>query len=390
MSTRTAPTILVHDFPREPDERTALLVTETVARTFAVVEQSLDGRRLTVTFAEDVDEQAFARLMARLTFVAAKTDARVLYEHRPDRPAPADPFPALVARDDVMPVGPGLFVFQGEFLRLMNHFDARWRDLALGMGAVEQDNPGVWPADLYRRINYLAEFPQQAILAAGVAPNHADREAVATAYGADQAYDTVAMDRHMAPAAFGLQSAVCDCCYYAVRGRGDYGPTLLTTRNKVYRNECSASGSLDRLTAFTVRDIMFLGDRDFVLARRDRMLDLARDFLAELELDAALASANDPFFGGDALTKAVFQNAAELKYELLVRLPFAGTDLAIGSVNLHQDFFGRSLDITGPDGAPVWSGCLGIGFERLVYALYAQFGLDTTRWPAALRAALED
>ena len=126
------------------------------------------------------------------------------------------------------------------------------------------------------------------------------------------------------------------------------------------------------------------------MAERNRMLDLARDFLAELDLDSVLVSANDPFFAGDALVKAVFQNAAELKYELLAKLPFSGREMAIGSVNLHQDFFGRAFGITRPEGEPVWSGCLGIGFERLVYAVYAQFGTDTKTWPAHLRAIVED
>lgn len=379
-----------HTFAREPGERFATLVAEAIERTYAVAGLTWNGPELQVEFAEEVGEQAFAQLMTRLAFVGAKLTEKVLYENRPGRPAPPDPFDALVARHDVQPVGPGLFVLQGEFLRLFNHFDNHWRRLALDLGAVEQDNPGVWPVDLYRKINYLAEFPQQAILAAGVSPAHADLKAVAERYHQSRDYDSVDLGHHMAPASFGLQSAVCDCCYYALQGRSDHRDTLYTTRNKVFRNECSPTGSLDRLTSFTVRDIMCVGSRDFVMAERDRMIGLARDFLARLDLDSALASANDPFFAGEALIKAVFQNAAELKYELLARLPFNGRDLAIGSVNLHQDYFGRAFGITLPDGTPVWSGCLGIGFERLVYAVYAQFGLDTRNWPASLSAVLED
>lgn len=387
---KTGTTAHRHTFAQEPGERFATLVAEAIERTYAVAGMTWNGPELQVEFAEEVSEQAFGQLMTRLAFVGAKLTEKVLYENRPDRPTRPDPFPELVARDDVHPVGPGLFVLQGQFLRLFNHFDNHWRRLALDLGAVEQDNPGVWPVDLYHKINYLAEFPQQAILAAGVSPANADLKAVAEQYHQNRDYETVDMARHMAPATFGLQSAVCDCCYYALRGRTDYRDTLYTTRNKVFRNECSPTGSLDRLTSFTVRDIMCVGSRDFVMAERERMIGLARDFLAQLDLDSALASANDPFFAGEALIKAVFQNAAELKYELLARLPFSGRDLAIGSVNLHQDYFGRAFGITRPDGQPVWSGCLGIGFERLVYAVYAQFGTDTQQWPASLRAVLED
>jgi hypothetical protein len=379
-----------HTFATTPDERAAALVTDAIARTYAVTAQRWCGAELQVEFAEDVTPAAFRELMMRLSFVASKTTGKTLYENRPDRPAPPDPFDALVAREDVLRVGPGLFVLQGEFLRLLRHFDAHWLGIARDLDAVEQDNPGVWPVDLYRRIDYLAEFPQQSILATTVAPNHADLEAVATRYARDRAYETVDVAQHLAPATFGLQSAVCDCCYYALRGRRDHRDTLYTTCNKVFRNERSESGSLDRLTSFTVRDIMCVGSQEYVMAQRERLLELAIAFLAELDLDGALTVANDPFFAGDALIKAVFQNAAELKYELLVRLPFSGRELAIGSVNLHQDFFGRAFGITQPDGAPVWSGCLGIGFERLVYAIYAQYGLDTAAWPARLRRVVGD
>jgi hypothetical protein len=120
------------------------------------------------------------------------------------------------------------------------------------------------------------------------------------------------------------------------------------------------------------------------------MIELAIEFLAWLDLDCSIGVANDPFFTDESMIKAVYQNASELKYELLVKLPFSGKELAIGSINLHQDFFGRAFDITLPDGGFVWSGCIGIGFERLVYALYAQYGTESDSWPAHLCHIVEN
>ncbi len=355
-------------------------ITAALRRTYAVEALAIHGNALAATFAEAVDADAFAALMRRLEFVTSKMTDRTLYENRPSRPAPPDPFAALVARRDVQPVGPGMFVLQGEFLRLQRHFDEHWRAVALELGAVEQDNPAVWPVDLYRKIDYFADFPHQVILAAAVKPHHADRAAVARDYARREDYAAVQTDR-LAPSTFGLQSAVCDTCYFALQGTRDHADTLYTTRNKVFRNECSETNSLDRLTSFTVRDIMFVGSERYVMAQREIMLERAVAFLDALDLDAAIAAANDPFFTSDAMIKTVYQNAADLKQELLATLPFNGRDMAIGSLNLHQDFFGRCFDIAQPDGQPVWSGCLGIGFERLVYALYAQYGLDTTHGP---------
>lgn len=379
---------LDHRFGRELSPAAAEFVVAALRRTYAVEALELRGRELCATFGEPVEVGAFTALMRRLEFVTGKMTDRTFYENRPGRAAPPDPFAALVARRDVQPLGPGMFVLQGEFLKLQRHFDEHWRAVALALGAVEQDNPAVWPLELYRKIDYFADFPHQVILAASVKPDHADRAAVAAAYARREDFAAVATD-HLAPSTFGLQSAVCDACYFALQGARDHRDTLYTTRNKVFRNECSETNSLDRLTSFTVRDIMFVGSEGYVQAQRQAMLELAVAFLDRLDLDATIAAANDPFFTGDAMIKTVYQNAADLKQELLVTLPFAGREMAIGSLNLHQDFFGRCFDIALPDGRPVWSGCLGIGFERLVYAIYAQYGVDTAVWPGHLREIVE-
>ena len=84
----------------------------------------------------------------------------------------------------------------------------------------------------------------------------------------------------------------------------------------------------------------------------------------------------------------MFQSAAELKYELLASINHSGAWMAVGSVNFHLDFFGQAFDIRGADGAPVYSGCWGVGFERLTYALYCQHGTDVAAWPADVRSFL--
>jgi seryl-tRNA synthetase len=42
------------------------------------------------------------------------------------------------------------------------------------------------------------------------------------------------------------------------------------------------------------------------------------------------------------------------------------------------------FDIASEDGSPLWSGCCGIGLNRVVVALLYQHGFDQNRWPATL------
>lgn len=380
-----------HIFPQSLTPGAINFISDSIGRSYDVSDLRIEDRTLEVSFREEVDGDDFVALAQRLAFICRSIDRKVLFENHPELgSAPTeDPLGVLLERGEVQKIDSGMFLLEGHFLKLRRHFDEEWRQRALRIGACEQEYPVLWPARLYRKINYLAEFPHQVILAAPVRPNHEDLTAISKKYAREMEYEAIEMKKHMDVSRYGLQCAVCDICYYALEGARDYRDTLYTTCNKVFRNESSATGSLDRLTNFTVRDIMFVGSRDFVLEWRQQMIEMACDFLRELDLDARIATANDPFFTNDALVKSVFQNASELKHEMLARLPFNGQDLAIGSINLHQDFFGRAFDIRLSDGEYAWSGCLGIGFERLVYTLYCQYGTDPSVWPGYLRSVLE-
>jgi seryl-tRNA synthetase len=109
----------------------------------------------------------------------------------------------------------------------------------------------------------------------------------------------------------------------------------------------------------------------------------------EIGLAYRVESANDPFFIGEFRKQAAFQSAFQLKFEIRARLPFKESELAVGSYNYHQDFFGRHLNITLPDGSPAHTGCIAFGLERMAYAFLAQYGLDPDKWPVVVREYMQ-
>ena len=72
--------------------------------------------------------------------------------------------------------------------------------------------------------------------------------------------------------------------------------TILTTYNKVFRDENSSKDNLDRITCFSVRDIMFLGSEKFVLNTRKKLINSLIVFLKKTNLNCSIEVANDPFF----------------------------------------------------------------------------------------------
>lgn len=352
-----------------------------LTRSYALESLEFGDQFLAIELAEPVVTADLTAQVSRLVTLAMTLTPDVRFEQSGTATYTEDPTPALKERGDVADVAPGMVALAGPFLDLTRAIDLAWRDRALALGAREEEYPVLWPVDLYRRIDYFHEFPQQVVMAAPVRENFAARQSFAERYRRRDEFATIDSSEHLAPSRCGLQSAVCDCCYYLRRDTADQADQWFTVAGRVFRNEVSDTGGLDRLLSFRVRDIMAVGSQRFVHAAQQQMIDDAAAFLGQIGLTCRIETAGDPFFANDSVLKNLFQGTAQLKYELKVPLPHSGRELAIGSVNLHQDFFGRSLDIQLPDGSPAWSACVGIGFERAAYAICCQHGPDPANWP---------
>jgi len=145
---------------------------------------------------------------------------------------------------------------------------------------------------------------------------------------------------------------------------------------------------LERLWDFTIREIVFLGTREFVLESRQTFMQASFALMEEMGLRGFCEVANDPFFvTQDTAGKIFNQRMMELKYELRLHVDNERT-IAAGSFNFHEQFFGETFKINHPDQTPILTGCVGFGLERLVYAFLCQYGLDETKWPQTLRRDL--
>lgn len=356
-------------------------VEQSLRTSFAIGAVRREAGELVIEHGEGESADALRSMTKRFFFVAKNINKDLVFSNHIAPRYGADPQPELERRREVIATDPGFYSFQGDFLRVFQALNAKVLGFAKAMGAIEQEHPVVWPMRLFKMIDYFHEFPQQMILCAPVKDDFASRSAFSKRYGRGEGFDAVEMDDLIADGRYGLQPAVCDCCYYVLEGATDHRDTCYTTYNKVFRNERSATRQLDRLTNFSVRDIMFVGREAFVLEAREKLIEMLAGFLVGLQLQAKIETANDPFFANESAMKSVFQNAHKLKYELLARIPHLNRDIAVGSINLHTDFFGKAFNIKLRDGGVAHSGCIGVGMERMAYALHCQHGPALAEWP---------
>ncbi len=386
----------------EGDARVPDYLTGELQSRLAYVDERLEGAhvapegdRVALAFRRLPDPAGLREVEAKVLRVieamvrgAVRPREKVL-EDRLDRPVPGtvDPLPALAERGEVFPETTGVAVLGPLLARLMDFFERAFLDLAQGFGAAPYRFPTLISAALLDRVEYFRSFPHSITFAAHLRPDLDVIEGFSAAARIEQ--DAL----HVDPASFSrptavLSPAVCFHYYGALSGTRLRGGVCATAVGSCFRYESSNLVSLERLWNFTMREIIFVGAKDFVLESREEARKRVAPLLEAWGFAYRVERASDPFFVGEFKRQTAFQSAFQLKYEIRARVPHRQGTLAVGSYNFHQDFFGRHLDIRLEDGSPANTGCVAFGLERLAYAFLAQYGLDPARWPEAVRLGL--
>lgn len=387
------PIVPIPDFLIKEIQSKLAYVDETVSA--AAISSNGDSITLTLRHAIDANtQQAITDKVQRVVEAMAKNTRRLrtqILEDYLDRPVAyhADPMQALLERGEVFQEDTGLFTLGPILTNLINYFEGIFLDLAAKFDAKPYRFPTLIPARFLDRVNYFRAFPHSLSFATHLREDLDVIEDFAEHTHCDCEGALTTPTSSFAPIQTLLSPAVCYHLYFSLADRPLPGGSLAATAvGSCFRYESSNLVSLERLWNFTMREVIFMGPQPYVLEQREAARQYMQTRLAETGLAYRVESANDPFFIGEFRQQAIFQSAFQLKYEIRARLPFRDSTLAVGSYNYHQDFFGRNLNITLPDGSPVHTGCVAFGLERIALAFLAQFGLDADQWPKAVREAI--
>jgi seryl-tRNA synthetase len=320
---------------------------------------------------------------------AFKPKVQVLENHL-DRPVPnqTDPMPELLDRGEVSQEANGIYSLGPLLTRLIDFFESQFIDLADSFEAPPYRFPTLIPASYLERVNYFRAFPHSLTFVTHLredldAIDHFAQHAVCDKHGLNTPPESFARFQTL------LSPAVCYHLYFALADKAlPNGQLAATAVGNCFRYEAINLNSLERLWNFTMREVIFVGSKDYVLQNREIARQRMQTAFEKIGLAYRVESANDPFFIGEFRKQAAFQSAFQLKFEIRASLPFKRSTLAVGSYNYHQDFFGRNLNISLPDGSPAHTGCVAFGLERIAFAFLAQYGLEPSLWPPSVREAV--
>ncbi len=294
----------------------------------------------------------------------------------------ADPHPQLERDGDLIHFGRGRYGFGTKLVGLMDFFEKRAKQMASSVQASPRNFPSLIGGDVLDRCRYVQNFPSSLNMVSHLREDLGVIQEFARS--ARWKGGELTCDKHALSGVECLLSpSVCFHWYMWLRKSRLANPIAVTAVGKCFRYESTNLSGLERLWDFTMREIIFVGPPDYVLESKQKQVDLSVAFLDELGLAYEISSATDPFFADSYAVQAAYQQGFELKFELLAPLPYSGKKLAVGSMNYHQDFFGRSFEIETASG-PAHTGCIGFGWERLALAFLAQHGVDPVNWPKAV------
>jgi len=272
---------------------------------------------------------------------------------------------------------------------LFRYFDRIFEQMGEPFGAKPIMVPTLIPTRVLAACDYFRSFPQYVTFACHL-PEEVERVSGFRArHEQAEDLDDQALADMQKPEAC-LSPAVCYHIYHLKRDQvvpaagSAYGMC-----GRCFRYESGNLSDLRRLWDFTMREIVLLGGREYVLEQRERSISLMSKLIEEHQLAGEIRTASDPFFlAPDTVSKTYFQLSSDTKFEISLLLP-DGERLAVGSHNYHSDFFGKVFNVGIDGGGPMHSVCVAFGLERWVHAFLAQHGHAPAEWPACVRQAPE-
>ncbi|WP_242264036.1 aminoacyl--tRNA ligase-related protein [Bacillus cereus group sp. BfR-BA-01400] len=263
-------------------------------------------------------------------------------------------------------------------LTLLNIVDSYLVDFAKECEATVREYPTLMSYYNMEKNKYHKNFPQNIYSVFEIEHNYELIEAIRNED------NTNTQDELFRSSGYFLQPCICYHCYEELHNN-TLESKVLTAKGKCFRHEVEWKKNKFRKNEFYMREIVCFGEKEYVLAVRDKLMKKIWDFFTEIKLAGKIITANDPFFFYDDMKKSTYQLMTDAKYELVASAP-RGEEVSIASFNFCSDKLCENYNIRGLQGEYLFSGCTAFGLDRWINLIISTFGKDYNNWPELLRS----
>jgi hypothetical protein len=367
-------------------EKRVFFVSEDITG-FKLVKSNSTIQGIELTTANQIEQQKLSEkihyLVTNDIINQKNIPSKILWRSDTDRPYFTSLFDDMLRDGGAFQAGEGQVGLGEQFIKVMNYFDTVLRGIAKNhLDAQEYMYPTLISKETLKRCGYFGLFPHMIMFVTRIHSDIDEYRAFVEEYNKKNDIDSSILS-YCDNVDYCLPPTMCFHTYHQYMNKKlDVNDDIvITSKGKSFRFESKYYRTIERLWDFTIREIVFMGSREFVLDCRQKFMDYVLRFVQELGLTGYCEVANDPFFcNQDTAEKIWSQKVLELKYELRLHVAEDRT-IAVGSFNFHEEFFGKNFNIRRRDDKWVRTACVGFGLERLVYAFLCQYGLNEQHWP---------
>jgi seryl-tRNA synthetase len=273
----------------------------------------------------------------------------------------------LINQKLIKKISDGIFSIEGKLLDIKNTIDNLIFEFARINNYKTIDFKGFINIESIIQNGYLAAFPHHCLFVSNIERNQTSIKKVSDISNKNE----LNVNKLQKPSLV-LSPTVCYNCFDYLKNSRINLPTKITALANCARYESLNYDSLKRLKVFSMRELMFFGSRDFINSHLQDNINYFIKIFKKLKICFRVCTATDPFFSKKYINKKAFQIHNNLKYEIQMYLPYEKEWLAVGSFNNHLDTLTKKYKITGRKNKNVFSGCVGFGYERLIYSIYSQ------------------
>ncbi|NEU61595.1 aminoacyl--tRNA ligase-related protein [Paenibacillus sp. ALJ109b] len=262
-------------------------------------------------------------------------------------------------------------------VELYSIFDLIFQNISQNYNAKNRKYSSLIPREVMDVCKYVNYFPQNAYFVAELPHDY---------YVLKQVKIENDIENFVRLNEFMLSPAVCFHCYQELKNQEIKDSIVFTAEGSCFRHEAAWRVGQHRMNEFSMREIIYFGQPEFVCQIRNDILEEIWDLFNELGFCGRIETAHDPFYFPQDSSRAQHQMLADMKYELVVEIPNSDISFSIASFNNVKDTLCREFEITSTiDKKYLHSGCVAFGIDRWVYALMSTFGLDIQCYPQKIR-----
>src|SRR5262249_32460591 len=156
---------------------------------------------------------------------------------------------------------------------LFRYFDRAFESMGEQLGAEPLVVPTLIPSTVLAKCNYFRSFPHNVTFTAHLREDAALIDDFRQLHQERDSLDNLALAAMEIPEAC-LTPALCYHIYYLNQNRTLTSPRVYGVCGKCFRYESTTLHGLERLWDFTMREVVFLGTAEEVLAKREKGIEL--------------------------------------------------------------------------------------------------------------------